>query len=456
MKRLVVAIAILLAASAASAEDVVVLENGREARGKIVEETDAGVQLDVGAGKMFYPRAMVREIRRGAAPAQAPAAAPTADAAGAADSRDDYSLLYDDGRRVGTRTVRVAKTATGFRFEEEIVLLDEKGAPAKRVHTTERCDAEFLPVSFQVRETSGDAEHRMTIGETRGGRLYVTSMKGGDKTIRDEALPAPDARFPFAAREMFLRRSAALGGKFEAKVYDLADELWRATSYAEAGTKPVEENGAALTLRVVQRKRGDVVEREWVDARLGAHMAELAGERLRALGSTMDVVGRVKSGDGDRATGPESAARTRYVDADAGFRIGKPDPSWTFEPPAVRGAGALVSIRNAPVFAYVDVFTDPAAPEDDTPERAGEALKRTCRAAAPDFNVVRDGFVGEGAARFYWFEATATTKGEKTKTLGRIVLRKGATFRLLAACPEAGFDLLRPEFEKIFASFKPL
>jgi hypothetical protein len=452
MKR-VVAVLVLCLCASASAEDVLVLANGREARGKIVEETADGVKLDVGAGKMFYPRDMVREIRRAAEPAKP--TAPVVEPSAAADARDDYSLLYDDGRRVGTRTVRVAKTAGGFRFEEEVVLFDEKGAPLTRVYTTERCDAAFLPVSFQVRETSGETEHRMTIGEMRGGRLYVTSVKAGDKTIRDEALPAENARFPFAAREMFLRCSASLGGKLDAKVYDLRDELWRATSYSEAGAKPVEENGAALTLRVIQRKRGDVVEREWVDARLGSHMAELAGEKLRALGSTMDVVGRVKKGDGDRATGPESAARTRYVDPDAGFRIGKPDPSWTFEPPAVRGAGALLSVRNAPLFASVDVFSDPAAPEDDTIERAAAALERTCRAVAPDFRIVKEGVLGEGPSRIWWCEATATTKGEKTKTLARVVLRKGATFRLLAACPEGAFDLLRPELEKILASFKP-
>jgi hypothetical protein len=82
-------------------------------------------------------------------------------------------------------------------------------------------------------------------------------------------------------------------------------------------------------------------------------------------------------------------------------------------------------------------------------------LQRTCRAAAPDFRVVKDGYLGEGAARVYWCEATATTMGEKTKTLARVVLRKGATFRLLAACPEGAFDALKPDLEKILASFKP-
>ena len=47
----------------------------------------------------------------------------------------------------------------------------------------------------------------------------------------------------------------------------------------------------------------------------------------------------VNSGVGASATGGASAARTRYIDAEGGWRIGKPDPSWTFEAPAVRGAG---------------------------------------------------------------------------------------------------------------------
>jgi hypothetical protein len=452
MNRLFIAAAALLAASTAFAEDVLVLTNGREARGKIVEETPLGVKLDVGAGKLFYPRDTVREIRRGSTetkPAPAAAEAPAPD-----DAREEYALLYEDGRRVGTRTLRVARTPAGFRFEEEVVWFDEKGAPAKRTHSTERCDADFLPVAFQLRETSGEAEHRLTSGEVRGGRLYLTIAKSGDKTLRDDVLPAADARFPFAARECFLRRSASLGGKFELKVFDPRDELWRSTSYVERGTKPLERDGMALTLRVVVRKRGDVSETEWIDGRLHAHMSELAGEKLRALGSTKDVVARVKRGDADRETGPASAAKTRYVDPDAGFRIGKPDPSWTFEAPDVRGGGALLTVRNAPLFATVDVMKDAAAPADDTIERAAEALQRTCRAVAPNFRVVKDGFLGEGAARTWWCEATATTKGEKTKTLARVVVGNGSTFRVLAACPEGAFEALRPDLEKILASFQ--
>jgi hypothetical protein len=450
-KHLAAALAFVLAAGpVAAAEDVIVLENGREARGRIVEETDAGVSLDIGGGKMFYAKSRIKEIRRDA-PDPKPAAA-AATPANPADSREEYGLLYQDGRRVGTRVFRVAKAADGFRFEEELVFLDAKGVPEMQVRTMERADANLLPLAFQVRESAGESEHKLTVGEVRGGRLYLVVTKQGEKSLSDEVLPA-GARFPSAAREMFLRDSKALAGKLTAQVFDTRDQRWRTTAYAEGGTRPVVENGQAMTLRVVTRRRGDVNEREWVDDRLVSHMSELNGESLRSIGSTMDVVGRVRKGDTDRVTGPDSAARTVYADAEGGWKIGKPDPSWTFEVPPVRGAGALLSIRNAPLFASVDVLQDVKASPDTTLERAAESLQRLCRTVAEDFRVVADGYTGEGPARVYWLEATATTKGEKTKTLAHVVVRNGRVYRLLAACPEGAFATLRPELEKILGSF---
>ena len=101
----------------------------------------------------------------------------------------------------------------------------------------------------------------------------------------------------------------------------------------------------------------------------------------------------------------------------------------------------------------MDVLRDLAAPPDATVERAAESLQRLCRSIAEDFRVVKDGYVGEGPSRFYWLEATATTKGEKTRTLARVMVRKGKVYRLLAACPEGAFEGVKPDFEKILGSF---
>ena len=450
--RLLVAAALLVAGSASAlAEDVVVLENGREARGRIVEDSDAGVKLEVGGGKMFYPRSKIREVRRDAAAPEADAGPPPEPVA-AADTREEYAVLYQDGRRVGARVLRCSKMAEGFRFEEEVFFLDANGVPEMQVRTTERSDANLLPLSFQTRETAGASEHRMVVGEVRGGRLYETATKAGEKTVRDDALPQ-SARFPFAAREMFLRESKALGGKFDATIYDPRDRRWRSVSYSECGMKPLDENGKTVTVRVILRRRGDVVEREWIDEKLVARMTELNGESLRALASNVAVVGRLRDGDTERVTGPDSSARTQFIDAEGGWRVGKPDPSWTFEQPAIRGSGALLSVRNTPLFASVDLLRDTAAPADVTIERAAESLQRLCRTVAPDFRVTSDGYKGEGAARVYWLEAAATTKGERTRTLAHVLVRGGKVYRLLAACPESVFEVARPDLEKILASF---
>ena len=78
------------------------------------------------------------------------------------------------------------------------------------------------------------------------------------------------------------------------------------------------------------------------------------------------------------------------------------------------------------------------------------------RAHAKDLRVTKDGFEGKGDERTYWLEAQATTKGERTTTLARVVVAEGRVFWLLAACPEARFELCKADFEKILESFEAL
>jgi hypothetical protein len=400
---------------------------------------------------MFYARRLIQEVRRGVAAETKPAAGEEA-AADASQVREEFALLYRDGKRAGARVVRAVKTPTGFRFEEEVVLLDDAGAPRAEVRISEHADAELRPLAMQVRRSARDADATLVAAEVRGGRVFLTTTQKGERKQRDEAVP-DGGRFPFAAREKFLRDGKALGGRLTSPVLDARTMTWLPTVFSDDGRKLVLERGATADLRVVLRKSGEVTEREWVDDQGRSHMCELDGEALRAMACDADAVARVRKGDAERITGPDSAARTRYVDAAEGWQIGKPDPSWTFEPPASKAGGTLLSIRNVPLFAAVDVLCDGGAGADMTPERAAESLKRICRSVAADFAVVAEGWRGEGAARVYWCEATATTKGEKTRTLANVLVRKGRVYRLLAACPEGAFAAAKPEFEKILASF---
>ncbi len=455
-----IALVLLLLAAPAMAEDVLVLSSGRELRGRVVEETQSKVRFETGSGSIWYPRDRIREVRKGVDPVVK--AAPTV--------REEHAVLYAGERRVGARTLRVVDRDDGIQFEEHVVFLDDSGRPELDVRTIERCDADFRPVFFQVQERHGlepggdeqgggeqgaDEQARLVRGDVAGTTLLLKISRDG-KTTRESGPMPLRARFSFAARELFLREHSAVDGQFGAEVFDVRDRRWRSVIYRDGGSRAVEEDGQVARVRIVRRRRGDIDEIEWVDAELRTRLADLNGAELRAHAAAADVVAAIARGEGDGVTGPDSAAKTRFADPEHGFAIGKPDPSWTFEEPPVRGASALLSVRNPPLSASVDVLRDEAPPEDLSIQRAAESLQRLLRAHATEVRVLRDGYEGEGAERWYWLEATATTKGERTHTIARVHVKSRRIYRLLAACPAEHIDAVRPDLEAILDSFEQL
>ncbi len=441
-------------ASDARAEDTLILHNGREIKGTVLEADEDHVKLGIGGGSITYPRSIVKEIVRGEASSDGSSTgAPTPAAEPAEPAREEHALLYIDGKRGGTRVFRALERVGGFQFEERVTFLDAEGKPALEVFTVERCDADFLPTLLQVQESAPGGDTSLLRVEVLGERASVETKKKGKTETTMIAMPK-EARFPLAAREFFLRESAALSGVFAAMAYDSRSRRFELVRYTEGGEKTVEIEKNSVRVRVVKRKRGGREEVEWIGPDLAAHMSELNGPSLRAMAAQPGVLEAVRGGDQDRVTGPDSAARTRYADPVAGFAIGKPDPSWTFEEPAIPGAAALVTVRSRPLGASVDVMREEAPPSGVTVERAAESLQRLLRLHSKDFRVRRDGYEDVEGARRYWMEATATTKGENTRTLAHLYVRDGRVFRLLAACPAAAFEVVRPEFEKILATFE--
>ena len=174
--RLLRALLILAAlAASAHAEDVLVLTNGRKARGEIVEENDEQVRLKLAGGILTYPRSMIVEIVRDAAPEPGAQAAP----APAVGDREEYGLLYRDGRRVGTRVLRFLQSSRHVQFEEERVFAAHGDVPERTVRILERCDKEFRPLLYQVRERSGDDAALLREARIAGGELELTSFEDG-------------------------------------------------------------------------------------------------------------------------------------------------------------------------------------------------------------------------------------------------------------------------------------
>lgn len=432
--------------AAASADDVLVLTSGRRVKGRIVAEEKERVRLEIEDGAVWFPRAKIREIRRGRPGSE------TLPKQGGA--RAEYAVLRREERRAGARRFLVVQKGAGLQFEEEVVFLDAGGRPTLRIYTLERCDAAFRPVSFVVRERAGPGTERKIACVVRDGRLHIETASKGKRESTSRALPE-GARFRFAAREQFVRRSSDLGGKLDAKVYDSRDRRWREVRYEEDGSAPhVADDGSVTKHRRIRRKRGDVVEHEVLDGSHRTVRGELNGGSLVAERTTRDVFRTLRGGDAERVTGEESRDRTWYADAIEGFRIAKPGQDWTFEQPLPAAVGTLVVLRREAAFATVDVQVDRSAATDVTLERASEALLKQCKAVAKDFKVTGDGYRSTDRGRFYWFDATAVTKGAATRTRGRLLLVEGKVYRLLAACPPAFFEAIAPDFDKILDSFE--
>ncbi len=451
---LLVPAALLCGPSAVQAEDVLVLDDGKRVRGWIVAEEEDRVRLAVDGGEIWYPRSRIARVDRDD---DATARRTDETTVPAADRRTEHALLLSGEARAGVREFRVRRKGEGFQFEETVVFFDEDGRPTLDVHTVERCDAKFRPLYFQVREISPDGTRSLIVGQVSGDRLELRRAAAGSEEASREELPE-GARFPFGAREMFLRRAATLGGKFEAPVFDTRDQRWRTIRYEDEGEQPVEVAGETVHARLVRRARGDRVERDWVDETFASHVLELNGSALRAVRIPSEVFGRVRGGDTHRPLDPDGEDGDLWRDPVLGFEIRKPGPIWRFELPRTGAGGALLAISHDRLFSSVDLLLDPVTTTDSseraTLERAAAALRRHCAATAPDFKILRDGFEDGTSGRRYWFEATATTKGERTKTLARVVILRGRVYRLLAAAPASGFDAVVEDLRGVLDSFQ--
>lgn len=456
--RLVVASVLIAIAAgpAAFAEDTIVLTNGNEVRGRIVSEDEDAVKIDIGGGKMTFRRSQIAEVRREKPPEATPGAAPVDAAENLAPARDEHAVLYTDGARSGTLTTRVRRETQAFVVESERAEFGPAGDIVRTVRTIERSDLEFRPVSLSVRTTEilgGKESFRSVAAEVRSGRIYVTTTIDGERSKSEAACPA-EPRFAGAGREMFLRRSRALGGRFEASVFDPATLRFASVTWVEGGVRPVVVAGKSDTVRVVRRVRDGATGDEWVRPDLTTLLSDLDGGTTRALGSDARTVTLLRSGASDAAAALDAAARTTWRDDDARWTIRKPDPSWTFGSPASRADGRRLAVRNEATKALVEVSLDPLADARTTPQRAAESLQKGLRTSLEELRPEKDGFIERGGRRILQITGTARDARGPLVVVLRIVQTEKATHRLVASAPATGFEAIRGDVERLLDSFR--
>jgi hypothetical protein len=468
---LLAAVLAAIAPPSAFAEDTIILTNGNEVRGRIVSEDDEGVKIDIGGGKMTFRRSQIAEVRREKPPEQATGAAPVDAAADLAAARSEHAVLYTGGVRSGTRTTRVRRESRCFVFEEERTDVSPAGVVVREVRTIERSDLDFRPLSLSVRTTrtaDGNLSHSSVAADVRTGRIYVTAATDGERTKTDATCPA-EPHFAGGLRERFLRQSRALGGRFEASVFDVATLRFNGVTYVEGGVRTVVVAGKRDSVRVVRRVGAEVgratavTEEDWVRPDLSSVLCDTDAGRVRAVTADARTVTLLRSGASDAAAALDAAARVTWRDDEAKWTIAKPDPSWTFGSPASRAAGRRLAVRNEAFDAIVEVSVDDRAEAGATPQRAAESLRRDLRSALGELTGEKPGFIERDGLRILQVVATGADARGPLHVVLRIVQTVPAgttgqtgtrTHRLVASVPEAHWAAIGPDVERVLDSFR--
>jgi hypothetical protein len=436
---------ILLAVAPAGADDVIRFQNGRSVSGRIVEENDRTVTIEIaGSGRLTVPRKDIAEIVRDEAGAEEPGAGNAV--------RSEHFLVWSGKRRVGTRALRVReRDGGGFVLEEESTFTNEKGEAEVRIRIVETVTEALAPVEIVYRESS-EGGQTLLHGVVRDDALDVTVTDPSGR--RESKLPLPRGlRFPLAAREFAVRERERLKGAWEVKVFDPREENFFRYRFESGGKTRVDWEGEIREVNVVIRHRASRAPEEiWLDASGGTLSEELNGPELVAVRTSRDRFDALMEGAEVAASPEEERVRPLFVDRNTGFRIRKPSLSWTFESKEP-GDAEVLSISNLRWFAYVDVFVFPDEPEGGLLSSLAVDMERRFSGSSENFEKISQGFLEVGGEKAVRIVASSTNNGEELRSWLVGVLHGGRTWLLAMACPKAYWKGAEPEFEQILEGF---
>ncbi len=133
-------IVLVMVGAPALAEDVVILKDGHEVKGKILARTDKEVRIQVGDGEYIFETGEIKEIRMGDGGGTPPAP----DKKKPADDGLDVVKLKDGGREFRGKIVAedettvTLKTATGaLGFEKAVIDWIKKDGKVRRMNAGE-------------------------------------------------------------------------------------------------------------------------------------------------------------------------------------------------------------------------------------------------------------------------------------------------------------------------------
>lgn len=446
-------------------KDTLIHKNGSVWEGRILQETDDVVVLERvsksgGVGRITFPRADIRLIRRGR-----PEAARTAEG-GPRLVREEWFLLRSSGRIIGTRRLELwavrARGEPGYRLEESIEYFAQgPQLPATRTHRIEEVDERFSPRLLAYRE-EGDAGKgpagperytRSATGRVVDGVWKGASFRGGSAHTCEVMLPT-GARGPLGTREHLLRMPRRVG-LLDLQVLDPdREELvgvragFTSVTQDPAGRRPGHEfhwerDGRRL-ISYFDAKQNTVQEQlaeGTVAMPVGREQAEAAAQQATGVAQ--------RTGD------PEIKL------VEGGIAFTPPGPLWTWEPrvasPGHTGWRVIGRLSNAVLVTDVRVEWHP---HEAGTERTGDAvqswLMRRLRSVCGDIGVAGERRELAGLENAWQIELTGTLRKESVRTVAVVVDRPAGRVVLLLAGPAGAWEQIRPAVVRFVRSIRLL
>jgi len=431
--------------------DIVELKNGDRFEGRITNQLDGYVELEIGAGAVVgVSIAQVKAIRRGtgAGAAIAPVVVP---------ARNEWFVLHDaHGAGVGWlhATVSVASDGTTTISEEY-----EFANGARRYQVTSMCkaDASLQPVSCYFRERISDpvlsvallqggpgagqqdriVDERIVQATCQGDHLQVVRIDRAGRRERTVDC-APATTFPLLAQA--LARSAG-GSCPSASMFDPATEELVAHSYDPARQRRVTIGGKTQQVTEIAETSLRGRNSEWLDAGLRTLRREIAGPALVAVPCSADSARRIVPG------APIASALIR--DAGGQFGLWAPNPAW--QAPADQPPGQITLLCEAHGasigFSRIDHFE-----AGTSLPTAVDAVANWFRLLHPDLRIGnREKVVvrGRDAVRLL---ATGGSAAAPTRATVDVIPHRDQFLVLVCRAPAMAWEELAPDFAFLLRS----
>jgi hypothetical protein len=441
-----------------SGEDLLRLKNGREFRGRLVEENAKSVTFVFRGSEIVLPKRLVKTIERAERRVVAKKAAVAKEkiltAGDRLEERDDYYFVYYRGRRVGWREVRVAKTASeghrsGYKFDARTVFLKRDGGEELDLRVTESIDRDLRPRQASVLERSEDFNDIRSAQVDRG-HLKIKHGAGAD-LVENEVLFAAETELlmPLLRRLADSSHFPEKGKEF--KVYDsVAEQFLRVHARREIRKEWVASKHQFVT--VWKLRAGDRDWEIWFDGHGSIVREELGGPHMIAVRADQKSVLAFAKGEKDFG---DPQLSLEYEDVPLGFRLVRPNLTWSYELPE-KGEGVAISMLNPTLQASADIFALDQVGREVEPETFLLDLLERLNRKLDDAKLLYQKPEAIGGRRGIRFEMKGRRRDVEIRTIGAVCTNAGRAYAILLAAPEFRFRDAAGQLERVLASFEVL